>query len=268
MFRRTLSYTFSLILVNIFIHSISLAQGTRTEYEIRLLKESDRTKYIVLSAPADLNEVVDFKLPPANGTVGQVLAINSAGKMEWTTPSTSSAPTVSPFPVGTIIQYAGDNAPSGWLMCDGSLIPESPEYDSLKAVIDKKYGSGSEYRLPNMQGKFALGKDAVRGIGVSGGEETVVLDSMQMPRHRHTFMMSSEGTTSGLFNSQVPLSNPPIYRIYLNVAPGSVPTLFKQAPTTELNKKFLGIETISNEGGGLAHNNMPPYIVVNFIIKY
>lgn len=262
MFYKTLSYSISFILVNIFVHGISLAQGTRTEYEIRLVKESDRTKYIVLSAPADLNEVVDFKLPPATGTVGQVLTINSAGKMEWITPVAAPA-----IPVGTIVQFAGETAPSGWLMCDGSLIPESQIYDSLKAVISTKYGSGTEFRVPNMQGTFPLGKDGTRNLGVTGGEETVTLDSMQMPSHRHTMVMSSEGTQVGAYNTLVTSSNPAKYLTYLNVAPTGIASLFKQIPTIA-SRRPLGIETISSEGGSTAHNNMPPYVVVNYIIKY
>lgn len=257
MFTKTFSYSISFIILNIFVHSISSAQGTRTEYEIRLLKESDRNSYIVLSAPADLSGVVDFKLPPASGTVGQILTINSAGKMEWITP----APAV---PAGTIMQYVGDAAPSGWLMCDGSLLAADAEYDNLRAVIGTKYGGGTENRLPDMRAKFPLGKGGTLNLGDSGGEETVTLDMMQMPAHRHTFYGSSEG---GIGNYML-LVSPGIYRDYLSLTAGTTPTGFKQKFLSDAAKKTLGIETISNEGGGTAHNNMPPYIVVNYIIKY
>ena len=262
MFTKTLSYSISFIILNIFVHSISSAQGTRTEYEIRLLKESDKNSYIVLSAPADFSGVVDFKLPPASGTKGQILTINSAGKMEWITP----APAV---PVGTIMQYVGDAAPSGWLMCDGRVLAADTIYDDLRAVIGTKYGGGTENRLPDLRAKFPLGKDATKALGAIGGEETVTLDATQMPSHRHTMIMSSEGTQVGQYNATVVpiVTNPPKYLTYLNVAP-SVANLYKQAPVSDATKKPLGEETISNEGGGQPHNNMPPYVVVNYIIKY
>lgn len=262
MFIKTFSYSISFIILNIFVHSISSAQGTRTEYEIRLLKESDRNSYIVLSAPADLSGVVDFKLPPASGTVGQILTINSAGKMEWITPTPA-------VPAGTIMQYVGDAAPSGWLMCNGDLVPSGAEYDNLRAVIGTKYGGGTENRLPDMRAKFPLGKDAAKALGAIGGEEAVTLDAMQMPSHKHTMIMSSEGTQVGIYNTTVtPMTNPPKYLTYLNVAPTNLTSLYKQAPASDATKKPLGEETISNEGGGQPHNNMPPYVVVNYIIKY
>ena len=257
MLNRTFSYSISLIALSLFIHSASLAQSVRTEHILRLQKPEDRNSYIVLSAPADLSGVVDFKLPTATGTVGQILTINSAGKMEWITP----APAV---PVGTIIQYAGDAAPSGWLMCDGRVLAADTIYDDLRAVIGTKYGGGTENRLPDLRAKFPLGKGGTKNLGDSGGEEAVTLDATQLPSHRHTFYGSSEGTIGAYMQL---LSGS--YYEYLSLTTGNVPpSAFKRKFTTDATKKALGEETISNEGGDQQHNNMPPYVVVNYIIKY
>lgn len=64
-------------------------QSVRTEQHIRLENINDKSKYILLSAPTNLNSILSFEFPPAAGTNGQVLTTNESGKMVWATPSGS-----------------------------------------------------------------------------------------------------------------------------------------------------------------------------------
>ncbi|HET7110116.1 MAG TPA: phage tail protein [Gemmatimonadales bacterium] len=94
--------------------------------------------------------------------------------------------------VGEVIAYAGSTAPSGWLLCDGSLKSRS-EYAALFAVISTTYNTGSEtadvFRLPNLKGKVIVGVDAAQTefdtLGETGGSKNIVVGAL--PTHTHGF---------------------------------------------------------------------------------
>lgn len=70
----------------------------------------------------------------------------------YTTPSGSLVP------IGTIIPYAGDTAPAGWLLCDGSLIPSDSKYQNLRNLIQRKYDpTGVNFLTPNLNGQLNSG---------------------------------------------------------------------------------------------------------------
>ncbi len=163
--------------------------------------------------------------------------------------SFSLAPTGQILPSGVIMQYAGSSAPSGWLFCDGSAISRTT-YANLFAVVSTTYGTGdgsTTFNLPNFKGRMpvgvgqgntaeggGLGTNRVRGA--TGGEETHTITSAEMPSHTHTF------TTVDAAGATVD-----------NAVRGGGAN-----PTTA---------TTSATGTGNAHENMSPFLVVNFIIK-
>jgi microcystin-dependent protein len=152
-------------------------------------------------------------------------------------------------PAGIIKEYGGDTAPAYHVMADGGLLSRTGIYANLFSVFGTKYniGSGGEdgtnFRLPNRKGKIAVGLDVSQtefnALGKTGGEKTHVLSGAEMPVHTHT-------------NSTNSLS-PEGPENFYDATGGSV--------------IHRDIYAVSGEaGGGAAHNNLQPFITMNFII--
>ena len=154
-------------------------------------------------------------------------------------------------PTGCVMPFAATNAPDGWIACTGVAVSRQT-YAALFAVIGTTYGAGdgsTTFNVPDLRGRSMFGfigstnglittatADKV-ALGGKGGEETHVLTINEMPSHNHTFdTYSGSGTVFGA-----------------SVIRGVIFSGGKQQTT--------------NTGGGAAHTNMPPFILMNFIIK-
>lgn len=143
-------------------------------------------------------------------------------------------------PAGLISQYAGASAPSGWLLCDGSAVSRTT-YSGLFGVIATTYGVGdgsTTFNLPNLQEKFPIGADSTYPLASIGGEATHTLTVNEMPAHTHGLTANGDNFTGG----------------------GGISSLQPYNPT--------GDQLTTSTGGGQAHNNIPPYLALNYIIKY
>lgn len=97
-------------------------------------------------------------------------------------------------PVGTIMPYVGNSAPTGWLLCDGDAASSSPNggYPKLAALCGVKFGTAPAgfFRLPNLKGRSIVGLDTQQTefdtIGKSQGAKTVTLTTSNMPSHNHS----------------------------------------------------------------------------------
>jgi hypothetical protein len=94
---------------------------------------------------------------------------------------------VAGVPTGTIVAYAGDTTPDGWLPCDGSTRSRTAEHSALVGIIGNKFGNLTEYDfyLPDLRNKFLRGKDNSTDIGATGGSDTKTLTIENMPAHSH-----------------------------------------------------------------------------------
>jgi microcystin-dependent protein len=160
--------------------------------------------------------------------------------------------------VGEIRIFAGTFEPSGWVFCDGRLLPIS-EYETLFQLIGTTYGGDgqSTFALPDLRSRIPIhwGTDPASGttfqIGEMGGVESVTLTANQIPAHTHPLSASTNNAATANASGNV-LAQTPSYTPYIS---GVVPN----SP--------LNASTITPVGGGQAHDNFQPYLCVNFILS-
>jgi microcystin-dependent protein len=161
-----------------------------------------------------------------------------------------------PF-VGEIRIFAGNFAPKDWAFCDGQLLPVS-QHTALFSILGTTYGGDGRttFALPDLQGRVPM--HAGRGPGLTnrrlgqrGGVETVTLTQNQTPQHAHTLQVLTDPATLNTPNASRALARSRGGFAYQSGA-GTEATLDPQA--------------VANAGGGQAHNNAQPYLVLNFII--
>jgi microcystin-dependent protein len=209
-----------------------------------------------------------------NVSAGDVLNFVYEGDGIWYCTSYQTTSGGSNTPIGGVMSYAGSTVPSGWLLCDGSAISRST-YPLLYSAIGTLYGSGdgsTTFNLPNIKDKFPLGAGSTYStLGNTGGETTHILSGAEMPSHSHSFSgtTSTDGShTHYVYGSDE--NNGSISGEGLDTQTNTVMTANQRQYTTSSagNHTHTFSGTTSSSGSGSAHNNMPPYIVLNYIIKY
>jgi microcystin-dependent protein len=156
------------------------------------------------------------------------------------------------------IRIVGFNfAPKGWAFCNGQLISIA-QNTALFSLLGTTYGGNgtTNFALPNLQGNAPMHWGQGPGLsnrilGETGGSGSVTLLTTQMPAHNHSVMgstASSAVTPNGNAWGPLPgITPPPIYQ--------------SATPDVPMNPAALG-----NAGGGQPHNNMQPYLTLNFCI--
>jgi microcystin-dependent protein len=154
------------------------------------------------------------------------------------------------------IQLVGFNfAPIGWATCSGQLVAIS-QNEALFTLIGTTYGGDGQqtFALPDLRGRRIVGAGQGPGLsnyvnGQVGGEESVTLTLVQMPQHSHTPNASSAPGTS-----LTPAGN--------YWASQTATALYSNAPAPA----NMAAGLIGNAGGNQPHDNMQPYLVMNYII--
>lgn len=165
--------------------------------------------------------------------------------------------------VGEIRMFAGNYAPAGWEFCSGQLLPIS-EYEALFQLIGTTYGGDGEnnFALPDMMSRIPLGagtssEGITYTLGEKSGVESVTLSVNQIPSHNHA--------GSGQANNSIPCSASPGFSDTPGLSGvGADPSGSKMFSSAEPDSSM---KFDSNTGGGQPHNNMPPYLCVNYIIS-
>jgi microcystin-dependent protein len=159
--------------------------------------------------------------------------------------------------VGEIRLFAFEFPPTGWAFCDGQFVPKD-QISDLFDVIGYTYGgSGLLFALPNLQGRAPLQPGAgsglsPRALAEAGGSLTVTLDSSHLPAHTHEVKASAN--TGGTGSPEDAVFGASQARA-LSAGYSSVAPSVALAPAA-----------VESSGGGQAHNNMPPYLPLNFCI--
>lgn len=158
-----------------------------------------------------------------------------------------------PF-IAEINMFAGTFAPRYWALCDGQLLPISSN-TALFSIIDTIYGGDGRITtaLPDMRGRFPTHAGngpslSDRRLGSKSGSETVTLNQNEIPSHSHTIPSTAE-----VGNEKTPAGH------VLSQSNDGENNFSSGNPDT-------GTMQTNNLGGSQPHNNMPPYLTVNFII--
>lgn len=156
----------------------------------------------------------------------------------------------SPF-IGEIRMFGGNFAPVGWNFCDGSLIPIS-QNDALFNLIGTTYGGDGQntFALPNLQSRVPVHVGPGFALGQSGGAEAVTLTTSQIPAHSH---VPQANLNAGSQSS-------PANGVWAASSAGT--DYSDQAPSVA-----MAAGTMANTGGSQPHDNMIPFLVINFILS-
>ena len=158
-----------------------------------------------------------------------------------------------PF-LGEIKIVSFNFAPRGWATCDGQLLPIN-QNQSLYSLLGNMYGGDgvTSFALPDLRGRTPLHFSDIYREGLKSGEETLSLIVEEIPSHQHAILSSGDDATSGS-----PVNNfPAAANTSVGVAYSSL--------STPLNDQF-NAAAVGFTGSGVGHNNMQPFITLNFCI--
>jgi microcystin-dependent protein len=149
-------------------------------------------------------------------------------------------------------------APKGWAFCDGQILPLS-QNTALFSLLGTTYGGDgkSNFALPDMQGNAPMHPGqgpglSLHDLGETGGSETVTLLLSEIPAHSHGAFGSTENAT---------LKQPAPNLFLARSKAGTIYQSVTNANLTQMNPQALSIS-----GGDQPHNNMQPYLTLNFCI--
>jgi microcystin-dependent protein len=183
------------------------------------------------------------------------------------------------IPAGTIIQSASINEPNGWFDCDGRSL-NIDIYSYLFNAIGYTYGgSDTSFNIPDIRGRVCVGAGlgntlTRRNLGSIGGEENHTMTVNEIPSHTHSGTTNASGThthssnanggTYGLAYSDGnnTVTSADVTSEELNVWTPPV------ALTINSDGNHSHTFTTDSTGSGTSHNNMQPFIVMRYLIKY
>jgi microcystin-dependent protein len=164
------------------------------------------------------------------------------------------------IPAGTIIMSASVTEPGGWLDCNGRTLAKgaigSVYYDLFLAIGYTYGGSGANFNVPDMRGRVGVGQGSGTGLTPRtladiSGAEMHTLTVAQMPNHSHSSNAIGGDGQTGLAHF---------------TGSNTVTTL--DNASAEISNISTAALVIDSVGGGLPHNNMQPYVVLRYLIKY
>jgi|SRR5579863_1194728 len=158
----------------------------------------------------------------------------------------------SPY-VGEIRMGGWNFAPSGWMLCEGQLLPIS-QYEVLFNLIGTIYGGDgvNTFALPDLRGRLPIHQGSGAGnfltIGQLGGEEEITLTTAQIPAHTHALQVqSAQGSSPG--------------------PGGAVPAASALEEYSTAAGANAMAPVLASAGSSLPHDNMPPFLAVTFVIS-
>jgi microcystin-dependent protein len=154
-----------------------------------------------------------------------------------------------PF-LGEVRPFAGNFAPVGWQLCDGTLLSIA-ENDALFALLGTTYGGDgiTTFAVPDLRSRVPLHQSTTFSMGTAGGVENVTLTQAQAPTHVHNFVASTNAPSTNTPQGNV-LGASPTVQMFISDSPDGA----------------LNAATVSASGGGAPHTNIQPFGTVTYII--
>ncbi|MEM7116126.1 MAG: tail fiber protein [Chloroflexota bacterium] len=149
--------------------------------------------------------------------------------------------------IGEIRLFGFNFPPRGWARCDGALL-SIEQNQALYSILGTAFGGDgrTDFALPDMRGRTPMHVDSGFAAGTEEGEEFVALTVTEIPNHTHSVVVADSGATS----------NDPTGRLLAQAS------IYGAATSLEA----MSASSVGNAGGGQGHNNMQPFLVVNFCI--
>lgn len=161
-----------------------------------------------------------------------------------------------PF-VAEIRIFGFNFAPKGWATCDGQILPLS-QNTALFSLLGTTYGGNgkSNFALPNLQGSVPMHPGqgpglSLHDLGESGGSDNVTLLQSEIPVHTHTAQAQANPGNVKNPSSAVTLARSAGGNAYTSAT----------TPLAPMSSQMIGVT-----GGDLPHNNLQPYLTLNFCI--
>ncbi len=184
--------------------------------------------------------------------------------------------------LGSISMFGGNFAPRGWALCNGQLLPIA-QNTALFSLLGTTYGGDGRttFALPDLRGRAPISSGhgpglSQRNLGSRSGEEYHTLTTLEMPSHNH---LTSNTTTTDqhvLLSTETAVNETPqagdipaIANFTSGIATNTVRSFGPQTSGKTVNGQTLSGNaglSILNNGGNQAHNNMQPYLTINYII--
>ena len=142
--------------------------------------------------------------------------------------------------------------PAGWAFCNGQTLPIS-QNQALFSLTGTYYGGNgiNTFNLPNLQGSVPLHMGGSFLLGNTGGEQNHTVTVYELPSHAHTMNAANSAATTAS----------PSHAALAQTAPSVGAAYAASGPATTLAPQAIG-----SVGGGQPHNNLQPYLVLNFCI--
>jgi microcystin-dependent protein len=160
--------------------------------------------------------------------------------------------------VGEIRMMGCNFAPVGWMFCSGQTLPIS-ENETLFQLIGTTYGGDGQetFQLPDLQGRVPMHQGSGFVIGQKSGTENVTLSTQQMPQHNHGALTTAKAGSTNI---------PDNTAIFADTGTAGAITTYTPFLAANAQQPLLP-QSLTITGGSQPHDNMQPFLVINFIIS-
>ena len=153
--------------------------------------------------------------------------------------------------------------PKGWAFCNGQLLPIN-QNQALFSLLGTVYGGNGQtnFALPNLRGRTPIHMGSGHTLGEAAGATSVTLTIAQLPSHNH--FMQGRAAQASLAGGDVPASTKSFGQAV--AASGATPAPVNLYATQPTGLVAMASDSVSSMGGSQPHNNMMPYLVLNYVI--